>query len=104
MMNKIVFLLFFLVIACGKNVNISNQRLQSNSTLSTSSTDFQEGLLIRGKPDQIKLNSVLYSVSIYSSYNSLEFVASKPITSQLTVRFKGKVKNSEIVLETIQVK
>jgi hypothetical protein len=104
MMSKYCFVIFIFIVSCGKNVNISNQRLQSNSTLTTSSTSLQEGLLIRGKPDQIKLNSVLYRVSLYSSYNALEFVASKPLSSQVVVKFKGKVKNSEIILETIQAK
>ena len=104
MMNKSFIILFFFAISCGKNVNISNQKLQSNSTLSTSSSTFQEGVLIRGKPDKIKMSSVLYAVSVYSSYNALEFVASKKLDSQIDVKFKGKVKNSEIILETIQAK
>ena len=104
MMTKYLILLSLFTISCGKNVNISNQRLQSNSTLSTSTTSLQEGLLIRGKPDQIKLNSILYSVSLYSSYNALEFVASKPLSSQVVVQFRGKIKNKEIILETIQAK
>ncbi len=102
MMNKSFIVLFFFVISCGKNVNISNQKLQSNSPLSISS--LQEGVLIRGKPDKIKMSSVLYTISVYSSYNALEFVASKKLDSQIDVKFKGKIKNSEIILETIQAK
>ncbi len=94
------------ICACGRQVNISTRQLEYNSNLQNGSsiTASQEGLLIRGVPDKIIVNSVTHNVSIYSSYLALEFIASKPLSTQMNVKFKGKLKNNEMVLEIIESK
>lgn len=58
----------------------------------------------RGSPDYISANGTSYKVSIYSSYASLEFIAAKPLSSQIPVKFRGKIKNNEMILEYVTTK
>lgn len=105
-MGKYLYLVLFLLVACGKEVNISNKALEKNSSSSsaaTMSTD-QDGVLIRGIRDQIKTSDATYYVSMYSSYSALEFIAAKPLYSQQQVNFRGKKKNNEMIIEVIEPK
>lgn len=90
--------------ACGNDVKISNKQLEYNSSLSDTSKADQTGTLIRGTPDKITVSGKQYKVSIYSSYNALEFIAAKPLNTQINVLYKGKITEGEMVLEMIQVK
>lgn len=103
MRNKVLALLLILVGACGKDVEISNRELQYNSSLSTPTAE-QDGILIRGKPDRLKGPSGTYPVSIYSSYSSLEFIAARELNQQYPVKFRGKIKNGQYVVETLSAK
>jgi hypothetical protein len=100
----IISLLF--LIGCGNNVSISTKELKSNSSLSDGSKDAtnQEGVLKRGSPDMIFVGTPSYKVSIYSSYSALEFVAIRDLNSETPVKFRGKIKGNEIVLEFVEAK
>ena len=104
--NKLYLFILVLLVSCGKQVEISNKQLEYNSSLSNGASIAvnQEGVLIRGTPDRITSNGASYKVSIYSSYIALEFIAAKPLGIQVPVKFRGKVKNSEMLLENIQAK
>lgn len=106
MVTKLILLSLFLLVSCGKNVSISGRELESNSSLSdgNASATNQEGILKRGTPDYIVVSGPAYKVSIYSSYSALEFIAVKPLSTQMPVKFRGKLKNNEMVLEYIQAK
>ena len=103
--KKLLFISLFLL-SCGKQVEISTKQLEYNSSLSNGASLAvnQEGTLVRGTPDRISTNGSSYKVSIYSSYIALEFIAAKPLSAQLPVKFRGKVKNNEMLLENIQAK
>jgi hypothetical protein len=104
-MDKLILLALILVASCGKQVSISNNLLESNaSSTSTSVAPNQDGIVIRGVRDQIRTSSAVYYVSMYSSYSALEFVASKPLGTQINVRFKGKIKNQDMVIQVIEAK
>ena len=106
MVKRFTFICLFLITACGKNVSISGRELESKSSLSDGNATLtnQEGVLQRGTPDYIVVSGPAYKVSIYSSYSALEFIAVRPLNAQIPVKFRGKIKNNEMVLEYLEVK
>lgn len=96
---------FILVLsaACGKEVEISNKKLEYNSSLSTTTPEV-DGTLIRGTPDRIQVTNGTYQVSMYSSYDALEFIAARQLNKSYAIRFRGKLKNNQYVLETLREK
>jgi hypothetical protein len=106
MVNKLTLILLLIVSGCGKDVSISTRELETKSSLSDGNatvTD-QEGILKRGTPDFVIVSGVASKVSIYSSYASLEFIAVRPLNSQTPIKFRGKVKKNEMVLEYVEAK
>jgi hypothetical protein len=107
-MNIRLIFLATLFISCGSEINISNKKLEYNSSLSNGVTvaTNQEGVLIRalGSKDKISYNSKSYSVSFYSSHIALQYIASKKMNQEYPVKFKGKIKGDEIVLELLKDK
>jgi hypothetical protein len=107
MVKQFPLLLILLITgACGNDVNISNKKLEYNSSLSDGSKAESSGTLIRGTPDRLTVGTKSYKVSIYSSYNALEFIAAKPLSTTMPVLYKGKANDQgdEMVLEIIQAK
>lgn len=106
MVSKLFILTLFLVTACGKDVSISTKKLEYNSTLSTgtSTNSIQEGLLLRDTKDRLVYGGNTYNVSMYSSYIALEFIAARPLNTQHQVKFKGKFKGNDVILETMEQK
>lgn len=104
MTTKLIILTLFLAVSCGKDVDISTKKLEYNSQLNSASSSATNasGSIKRGAVDSITTNGSTYKVSIYSSYSALEFIAARPLNSQFSVRYKGKVKNNEMVLEIVQ--
>ncbi len=106
MVNKLLIIVLFIVSGCGKDVSISTRELESKSSLSdgNSTATNQEGILKRGTPDFVIVSGVASKVSIYSSYASLEFIAVRPLNSQTPIKFRGKMKKNEMVMEYIVAK
>ncbi len=107
MVNKSSLILFVLLVGCGTDVKIDNSKLESFSNVtSTTSTSLvaKAGSLKRGNgttKDVIIYSGVSYTVSIYSSYSSLEYIAAKSLNYQGSVTFKGTITGSEILLENL---
>ena len=97
-----LLLILFICGACGNDVKISGKKLEYNSSLSDGTKADKSGMLIRGRPDRLAVNGSQYTVSIYSSHSSLEFIASKPLSTQIAVLYNGKLVDGEMVLEVIQ--
>ena len=108
MKSKLFPLLLFFLISCGGEVNISNKKLEYYSGLSNDLTTSlnQDGVLIRavGSKDKITYNSKTYLVSVYSSHLALQFIAIRKMNQEYPVKFKGKIKGNEIVLQLLQEK
>ena len=104
MVKLTLLLTLFMLASCGKDVNVSSTKLKNNSALNDgiASTPNADGLIRRGTKDTITTNGATYNVSMYSSHQALEFIAARPLGSQIQVRFKGKTKNGEMILEVIQ--
>ena len=102
--SKTLFIILFSFLSCGKQVEISNEKLRYSSSLSNGSTTSAnlEGTLQRGAKDQITVNGSTYTVSRYSSYLALEFIAAKPLNSSQRVKFRGKYQGQEVLLEIIE--
>jgi hypothetical protein len=105
MVNRILFLSLFLVLGCGKEVKFNSSNLESFSQVSqpTSTSLDKSGTLVKtsASVSTISYGGRSYSVSTYSSYIALEFVAAKAPGSY-GVRFSGELRSSEIVLTNIQ--
>lgn len=97
-----------LAVSCGPDANLSNSALEQSSKLSDNSSikATSTGLLVRQsgsvKYDQVQVNGQLYRVSLNSSIRSLEFIAKYPLNSQIPIKYKGNVRNQEIILEVMQ--
>lgn len=104
-MVKTSLFIFILVlsVACGKEVEISNKKLEYNSSLSTTTPEI-DGTLIRGTPDRIQVTNGTYQVSMYSSYDALEFIAARQLNKSYPIRFRGKIKSNQYVVETMNAK
>ena len=103
------FALLLLAIGCGSDANLSNSALEQSSKLTDKSSTkaTSTGTLLRQnggstKFDQIQINGQLYKVSLNSSILSLEFIAKYPLNSQVPIKYKGSVRNQEILLEVIE--
>jgi hypothetical protein len=101
--TSLLILILVLSTACGKEVEISNKKLEYNSSLSTTTPEI-DGTLIRGTPDRLQVNNGTYQVSMYSSYDALEFIATRQLNKSYTVRFRGKIKSNQYVVETMRAK
>lgn len=107
MLTRIILISLF-ISSCGKEVNLSNSKLESVSQINQAEiTKTQsDGVLMRKssstEKDRLQYEGNTYDVSIYSSYNALEFIASKAMGTTQPVKFKGKILNKEIQIEEIQ--
>jgi hypothetical protein len=101
--NTAFLFILSLVTSCGPEVEISNKKLEYNSSLATTTPEI-EGTLIRGTPDKIQVTNGTYQVSMYSSYDALEFIAARQLNKSYTIRFRGKIKSNQYVVETMTAK
>ena len=103
MLHKLSFtLLIFLALSCGKTVNISQKELEEASKLESSKSLNTGTLRKTSSSSEIEIGGKAYKVSMYSSYQALEFIAARPIGATISVKYKGDLKTSEIVLQTIE--
>jgi len=102
-MGTKLLVIIFLAVGCGGDVSISSSKMKEGAE--QNSLNYGQanstGMLTRGVPDRVTANNQPYVVSIYSSHAALEFIASKPLNTQMQVKFKAKIKNNELVIETI---
>ncbi|MCM2350428.1 MAG: hypothetical protein NDI69_10440 [Bacteriovoracaceae bacterium] len=100
-------LLTLLVTGCGREVKLSNSKLEKFSSITEADVSkiYKSGTLIRaaknGDSDYIKINSSTYKVSPYSSFDVLKFISNTPVGAEVSVKFSGTIKKTDIVLETI---
>lgn len=99
-----ILLILILTTSCGKDVNVSSAKMKERSEQDAYSyTETKAmGVLTRGKPDKINTGTGIYPVSVYSSHAALEFIAGKPMNTQMNIKYKGVIKNQEIVLSIIE--
>jgi hypothetical protein len=72
-----LILLSLLIVGCGREVKIPNKLATASQLSENDLKKFQKsGSLIKGDPDQIQYNGMMYKVSIYSSHSSQEFIKS----------------------------
>ena len=109
MLNKLLLIIAFISFSgCGKKVDLSNSKLEqaSSGTQVNALVANQTGTLIRRTNsipyDQVQSGGQTHRVSIYSSYLSLEFIASRPMGSSTAVKYKGSVQNGELLLQLME--
>jgi len=102
MQNKFLLLLI-LIVGCGKQVSISTTKLK-NASESNALSVMKEGTLVRGNPDRIMQNGNPLTVSKYSSHLSLQFIKTIPMGQEISVKFEGDVKGTEVILRTLENK
>lgn len=100
--------LFILITGCGREVKLSNAKLEKFSSITEAENTHSEqsGLFQRasknGEFDYIKIGSKSYKISMYSSNDTFKFITATPPGSEVQIKFKGTIKNVEIVVETIE--
>ena len=108
MANKLLpLLIIILSSSCGRQVNISNSKLESFSNLTEAEIEKQkvDALLFRlQSSDNIQYSGKSYHVSAQSSHVALTFIKTKSIGSHVQVRLKAKFKGTEAIIETIEDK
>jgi hypothetical protein len=103
---KILLILVFS--ACGNMTEVDDRKLESFSNITNAGTvNVDKSGVLRRKTngsgkDMIVYGGTQYSVSIYSSYSSLEFIAARPLGFEGNVQFKGEIRGVEVVLEAIK--
>lgn len=100
----IKLLLFTLLVSCGANVNLKENKLESVSPLTAQqlATIQKTGTFIKGPTNQISYQNKLYKVSVYSSRDAQDFMASIPQGVNVPVIFTGGLSTTEVVLESIK--
>lgn len=107
MVSKLLVISLFLI-SCGREVTLSNSKLEkfSSITEADSAKTLQTGTLLRasknGDSDYIKVSNTSYKVSPYSSFNALKFISLAAAGTEVSVKFTGTIKKTEIVLETLE--
>lgn len=98
------FFLLLLLVSCGNNVQLKDNKLESLNQLSpTQLASYQkQGVIIKGSPSQVQYQGNTYQVSTYSSKSCEEFIKTLPTGSQVPVIFTGGVSGNQIVIETIK--
>ncbi len=105
-----ILILFLFISSCGRDVSVSNTKLESisNVTQSDATTVDKEGTLLKSSSsdvdDQILTDTGTLFVSKYSSFNALEFIKAKADGSETPVTYRGEVKGKEVFLEHIEEK
>lgn len=94
---QLILILLLMAAACGKEVSISNTKLQSKSILVENG--FSKGTLIRGAEDKIIIAGRSYKVSEYSSNQAREFIKSQPLNVEIPIGLKGVVTNEVRLVE-----
>lgn len=99
---KYIIILLF-ACACGREVKFNNNNLESNSKLSESKIEsfYKSGTLTKKSPSTVTYQGQSYTVSIYSSKNANDFIASLANGSQVAIKFTGGTTGREIILETV---
>ena len=97
-----LLVILFTVVSCGKEVKLTNGLEKSSLTAPTLSS----GVLLRkanaGGTDKLQANGSSYNISMYSSYNALEFIAAKPMGSSINVQYRGTSGSDGMRLEEIK--
>ena len=106
---KSILLVFLVVIAgCGKEIKLSSNKLESYSNVTQADpiTVDKNGTLIRknisNPTDRVLTGGQTLNVSKYSSYQALTQINSRAEGIQVAIRYKGKVKGSELLLEIVE--
>lgn len=104
-MMIIKYLLCFLVISCGPNIELKN-KLEKISLLTPSQEEsFQkEGILTKSSQTRVFYDGKSYLVSQFSSKESELFISSLPQGAHVPIIFTGGVSAHEVVLETVKRK
>lgn len=103
MVNKSI-LLFFLIVGCGNQVTLKENKLENLDALSSNTnTSYKKfGTLRKGTPSQVIIDGKTYLVSVYSSKSAMDFINALPLGTQLSITFTGGIQSNQVVLETIE--
>jgi hypothetical protein len=87
--------------ACGNNIKLKNNKLESQNNLSTAQLKKKSAIFKKGNPCKIFYEDKIYSVSIYSSKDSFDFSNTLLNGASVNVLFSGNFSGNEVVIETI---
>jgi hypothetical protein len=97
-----ILLLTLLVSACGREVNLKANKLESTQQITNADiAKYQKSGTFVKSTNAVVVSGVSYKVSAYSSKNALDFVAAIPAGSQVPVLVVGGYSANEVVIESI---
>lgn len=106
MRTNFIVLTLLILSSCGKNVATpGNLESVSNITSGNTQNLTSTGKLFKDKTSgvaKITIGSKSYTVSRFSSYLAYTYIDGKSFGTEYTVKFKGQIKEPEIILENIQ--
>ena len=105
MVIKLLLVSIFIVSCGGRDVKFNNNNLESKSQLNeaTIQSYMKSGSISKNASSAVvNYNGQNYTVSIYSSKNASDFIATIPLGSQVPIKFTGGTNGAQIVLETVQ--
>ena len=97
-----ILLLTLLVSACGREVKLKANQLESTQQITNAEfAKFQKAGTLNKNTNSVVIGGSSYKVSVYSSKNALDFVAAIPAGSQVPVLIVGGYSTNEVVIESI---
>ncbi|HXH74776.1 MAG TPA: hypothetical protein VNJ08_07405 [Bacteriovoracaceae bacterium] len=99
MLNKIIFLMTFMIIGCGKDVTIPDT-LEKRSAVTQAESQLvtQTGTIVKGAITAIKIEGKTFKISKYTSHMALEHIAALP-QGETPVSFRGEVQVDEVIIQ-----
>jgi|GEM_PF-7046139 len=103
---KTKLLLLLALVSCGKEVKISQTKLESESSIFIAEEDksLLSGTFYKTQPYRLLVKNRNYSISKFSSYQAFEYISALEEGRNYNVDLKGKISGNEIILESISIR
>ena len=97
-----ILIITLIVSACGREVKLKPNKLESTQQITNADiVKYQKMGTFVKDTNSVVISGASYKVSIYSSKDALEFIASIPAGSKIPVLVVGGYGANEIVIESI---
>jgi hypothetical protein len=108
MATKLPFLILFLLASCGKEVQLTSNKLESYNSVTNAEAVMVDktGTLTRknitNSNDRVTTGGQTLIVSKFSSFQAFNAINSRAEGISVGIKYKGEIKGPEIVLEIIE--
>ena len=108
MATKLPLLILIFAVSCGKQVQLTSNKLESYNSVTTADaiTVDKTGTLIRknitNSSDRVTTGGQTLAVSKYSSNQALTAIGSRAEGISISIKYKGEVRGPEIILQLVE--